>query len=390
MAFYKGNQLISGLDLKTSSSGGIIDGTVLTTFETDNIDIQSTTTSQPLYEIYTTKNDCALYLESNRNYLPLKFYIDSEGTKPIIKTFENYAHEDNGTGHVVFLKKGVKIYAQSFLKQQTSPQNYYKFKFIEYKISSITPEHSVTGGGVIDGTILTTETKDITVPVHTAEPVDFYEVKNDCYLYCSNEPTAIVNLLVHIKDHPEQKIYEGTDQASQDTISFGRPIKKGTKLVCRRFNGGTQATIKFTFIEYKLNSLDQSLDQILNVLYPVGSVYFDGNNGDICPLKVVITDSEWDEIGTKILTGGSTAHVVGNGMTIGFTDGVNNVGLLVPRGSYFGASSNVYGVSVGSSGSNTALDNKSLGLTTDPEKSGLITDLGSATGITVKIWKRIS
>ena len=89
---------------------------------------------------------------------------------------------------------------------------------------------------MIDGTILTTETKDITVPIHTKEPVDFYEVKNDCYLYCSNEPTASIDLLVHIKDHPEQKIYEGTDQATSDTISFGRPIKKGTKLVCRGFS----------------------------------------------------------------------------------------------------------------------------------------------------------
>lgn len=61
--------------------------------------------------------------------------------------------------------------------------------------------------------------------------------------------------------------------------------------------------------------------------------------------------------------------VVGNGMTLGLTDGTNNGGLTEGSDNYL----NVYGQNVGTSASGSSFtDAKSLGVTTDPTKSGLV------------------
>ena len=69
-------------------------------------------------------------------------------------------------------------------------------------------------------------------------------------------------------------------------------------------------------------------------------------------------------------------RVAGNGMTLGFTDGTNNYGLLPtnnnPNNYLFQVG--VYGTTAGSSGNGSvASENKSLGVTTDPTKSGIET-----------------
>ena len=69
--------------------------------------------------------------------------------------------------------------------------------------------------------------------------------------------------------------------------------------------------------------------------------------------------------------------VVGNGMTLGLTDGTNNIGLMSPAsGSASGLSVTIdaYGKSVGTSQSASSLDvRKTKGITTDPTKSGIET-----------------
>lgn len=91
--------------------------------------------------------------------------------------------------------------------------------------------------------------------------------------------------------------------------------------------------------------------------------------------------------GVEIPLGG-TASVVGNGKSLGLTNGTDNVGLFGPNGSYFGAASNVYGLDVGSSGSALTIDGKSFGVTSDPEKSGLVADLSSASAATINTWRQ--
>ena len=74
---------------------------------------------------------------------------------------------------------------------------------------------------------------------------------------------------------------------------------------------------------------------------------------------------------------GDTLPVRGNGMAIGFTNGTDNVGLI----QYFGSVANVltgstsaYGAGVSSSPSFGSYIDGNIGLTTDPEKSGIVTE----------------
>lgn len=75
----------------------------------------------------------------------------------------------------------------------------------------------------------------------------------------------------------------------------------------------------------------------------------------------------------------STYPVMGNGMTLGLTEGTHNVGLYHDTTSGVIARQDRYGTDVGSSADTTAtLDAyKSVGVTTDASKSGIIADLSS-------------
>ena len=76
-----------------------------------------------------------------------------------------------------------------------------------------------------------------------------------------------------------------------------------------------------------------------------------------------------------------TAPVVGNGMTLGLTDGTNNVGLRMSSGNDgVVASTPIFGTNVGTVSTITdSKTNKSLGLTTDALKSGLVAQLSDIT-----------
>lgn len=83
---------------------------------------------------------------------------------------------------------------------------------------------------------------------------------------------------------------------------------------------------------------------------------------------------------------GTTAPVIGNGMTLGLTNGTANAGLATSAPS---SSSSLYAMS-SAYGSNTSSTNASgtaiigsFGLTTDPTKSGMIADLTQATAATI-------
>lgn len=82
---------------------------------------------------------------------------------------------------------------------------------------------------------------------------------------------------------------------------------------------------------------------------------------------------------------GTSAPVIGNGQTIGLTDGTNFSGLNAQSQDNLGSHSNVYGQPVGTAATGSAPFNlgDSIGLTTDPTKSGMIVDLTQAIGATV-------
>lgn len=82
---------------------------------------------------------------------------------------------------------------------------------------------------------------------------------------------------------------------------------------------------------------------------------------------------------------GTSAPVKGNGITLGLTDGTNNAGIYGANGgAQVCTSAADYGANVGTAHANGSyLGNKALGITTDPEKSGMIVDLTAATAATI-------
>lgn len=85
---------------------------------------------------------------------------------------------------------------------------------------------------------------------------------------------------------------------------------------------------------------------------------------------------------------GNTAPVIGNGITLGLTDGTNNVAMLSANNSparVYCSTGSGYGSNVGTSwtGGSAIYTETSIGVTTDPTKSGLVADLSNASAATI-------
>jgi hypothetical protein len=80
---------------------------------------------------------------------------------------------------------------------------------------------------------------------------------------------------------------------------------------------------------------------------------------------------------------GAFAPVIGNGLTIGITDGATSYGLGIGGANNFGASGAAYGVPVGTAASGFSSASKTVGLTTTPAYSGMVADLSQATAATI-------
>lgn len=91
----------------------------------------------------------------------------------------------------------------------------------------------------------------------------------------------------------------------------------------------------------------------------------------------------WPQKGEGVnLPLGGIAPVIGNGQSLGLTDGSNSFGIRNAKDYIFTA--NTFDVPVGSAGGNTyALSERAVGITTDSSKSGLVADLSDATAATI-------
>lgn len=90
---------------------------------------------------------------------------------------------------------------------------------------------------------------------------------------------------------------------------------------------------------------------------------------------------------------GESCPVIGNGMTLGLTDGSKNAGLYAASGNsanFLTSTISLYGTETGTAPDGTSRfnQNKSLGVTSDPTKSGIIADLSSATSITINSMRQ--
>lgn len=92
----------------------------------------------------------------------------------------------------------------------------------------------------------------------------------------------------------------------------------------------------------------------------------------------------------ELLPIGTEAPVIGNGMTLGLTDGINNVGLNSNNNNenFYVFSTSSYGVPVGTgSKAGTIGERPALGVTTDATKSGMIADLTQVLGPTLNAFR---
>ena len=129
---------------------------------------------------------------------------------------------------------------------------------------------------------------------------------------------------------------------------------------------------------------------LLELLYPVGSLYIATANVSVCPLAVLGVGTWQQKANSTLVTDvDSTAPVVGNGMTLGLTNGSSYAGLSNYSNSTLETRTGNYGVSVGTANTGSNISGQtSLGVTTDPIKSGIEANIASTT-LSVTIWERI-
>ena len=126
---------------------------------------------------------------------------------------------------------------------------------------------------------------------------------------------------------------------------------------------------------------------VFETIYPVGSMYI--GTGLSCPLATLF--GTWEEVASNVVISiNNTAAVVGNGMTLGLTNGDANGGLIQLGSPYRAAfKSTAYGEPIQQTNPNeNNLSSRGYyGLTTDAPKSGVVANITSSS-LSVKIWKR--
>lgn len=130
---------------------------------------------------------------------------------------------------------------------------------------------------------------------------------------------------------------------------------------------------------------------LLELLYPVGSLYIATSNLSVCPLAVLGVGTWQLKANSTLVTDvDSTAPVIGDGNALGLTDGTSNAGLANYSNSLLETRTGNYGVAVGTSNTGSNLSaSKAIGVTTDPTKSGIEANITSTT-LSVTIWERVS
>lgn len=126
-------------------------------------------------------------------------------------------------------------------------------------------------------------------------------------------------------------------------------------------------------------------------IFPVGSTYI----GDmtICPISLLLPNSVWELVATSIIIANGDIPVVGNGKTLGLTNGKSNYGLYVYNGNSvtrLQPKDTAYGTNAGTSLSGGIdLSTTTFGITTEAKNSGLVAKVESIS-LKVNIWKRTS
>lgn len=217
---------------------------------------------------------------------------------------------------------------------------------------------TITQGGITKGTFTANASSNVTVALDSGGTVD---IDNSSITENSSDQLQTVGV-IDSRSGNSIKTWTGT-KAQYDAIT--------TKDSNTLYNITDDTDVSLT---------------ILEVLYPVGSVYI--TTANTCPLSTLIAGSTWVLVSSGIVKAGDIP-CKGNGMTLGLTDGTNNYGLATDTSNPlpFIPKSGSYGTNVGSSPSGSGISGKAIGITTDPTNSGIIADTSSLT-LAVNIFER--
>lgn len=130
------------------------------------------------------------------------------------------------------------------------------------------------------------------------------------------------------------------------------------------------------------------VNAVIQKIFPVNSIYSTYTNTNP---STILGFGTWTLFATNVVTSlSSTAPVKGNGTTIGFTTGDDFGGLFLGSTGFAKIGKSNYGVPVGTARiDDTMTVQKTIGITEDSSKSGMIADLSSsANKVTVYMWRR--
>lgn len=129
---------------------------------------------------------------------------------------------------------------------------------------------------------------------------------------------------------------------------------------------------------------------LLELLYPVGSLYIASGNLSTCPLSVLGVGTWSLKTTTTLVTGvSSIAPIVGNGKALGLTNGTSNAGVGGKSNYGIIAYPELYGHNNDITDPTGTQLVGTIGITTDPTKSGIEANITSTT-LAVTIWERVS
>lgn len=128
----------------------------------------------------------------------------------------------------------------------------------------------------------------------------------------------------------------------------------------------------------------------MNSLYPIGSIYF--GTQDTCPLEIILSNSTWTKVASNIVIDVNTsASVVGNGVSLGFTTNGSDEWSMyqrsTPAGNLNGFSPYHQHIGSPATEAGSSINKRVVGLTSNPANSGLKATI-TRTNLTVNIWER--
>ena len=227
---------------------------------------------------------------------------------------------------------------------------------------------------IVKSSVISLDTATNKIKLAITSYVNGSETTSETTINLSQEEFKILdNTLMLAKNYLEVSTAEELLNQKQDKLISGTNIKT--------INGNSVLGEG----DMKLPTLDNISPLIA---YPIGSVYFSMNNTNPSD---ILGGGTWELIGSKLAV---KENVVGNGYTLGITDGTKLFGLGPDGGgdySKLNAVTGNYGKLLGSSQSGNPIVTFSAGIPTaeqlgaNPEYSGLIVVTES-----IYSWKRIS